>query len=34
MPRSFHDVTDAELAVLEALWDLGPSGRRDLAERL
>src|SRR4051812_22281297 len=34
MPRASRDVTDAELAVLQALWDGGPADRRRLAERL
>ena len=34
MARTPKDVTDAELAVLQALWDLGPSSARDLADRL
>jgi BlaI family transcriptional regulator, penicillinase repressor len=29
-----RDVTDAELAVLQALWDAGPSPIRQLADRL
>lgn len=29
-----HDVTEAELAVLHALWDGGPSTIRDLTDRL
>ena len=29
-----HDVTEAELAVLQALWDLGPSTIRQLVERV
>lgn len=34
MPRTSQDVTDAELAVLQALWDRGPSTRRQLGETL
>ena len=34
MPRPTQDVTDAELAVLEALWANAPSTIRSLAERL
>ena len=34
MPNPARDVTDAELAVLQALWDRGPSSRRELAEGL
>ena len=34
MPRPTQDVTDAELAVLEALWSNTPSTIRALAERL
>jgi predicted transcriptional regulator len=34
MARTPQDVTDAELAVLQALWEHGPSARRDLAARL
>src|SRR5438270_282872 len=34
MPRTPQDVTDAELAVLQALWDGGPADRRRLAEAL
>lgn len=29
-----HDVTEAELAVLQALWDLGPATIRQLVERV
>ena len=32
MPRKPKDVTDAELAVLRALWDQGPSTIRQLTE--
>ncbi len=34
MARPAQDVTDAELAVLQALWDQGPSTRRQLSEEL
>src|SRR5262245_7903080 len=34
MARTPHDVTDADLAVLQALWERGPSTRRDLAALL
>jgi predicted transcriptional regulator len=34
MARTPHDVTEAELAVLQALWERGPSTRRDLAALL
>lgn len=34
MSRGFQDVTDAELAVLQLLWDGGPAAVRMLAERL
>jgi predicted transcriptional regulator len=34
MARTPQDVTDAELAVLQFLWDHGPSSRRALAEAL
>ncbi len=34
MPRPTQDVTDAELAVLQVLWDEGPASRRRLSERL
>lgn len=34
MPRSFQDVTEAELAVLQHLWDGGPGPVRPLAEKL
>ena len=34
MNRPKHDVTDAELAVLKALWTLGPSTIRELTDRL
>lgn len=33
MPRAPQDVTDAELAILQRLWDEGPSSVRILAER-
>lgn len=34
MPRSPQDVTDAELAILEVLWDRGSATVREIAERL
>src|SRR5262249_38271423 len=34
MNRSQTDVTDAELALLQALWDQGPSTIRQLVERV
>jgi predicted transcriptional regulator len=34
MGEQHHDVTEAELAVLQALWDLGPSTIRQLVERV
>src|SRR3954454_9984820 len=34
MARTPQDVTDAELAVLQALWDAGPTAIRQLAETL
>jgi predicted transcriptional regulator len=34
MPRIPQDVTDAELAILELLWDRGPASVRHLAEQL
>lgn len=34
MPRTPHDITDAELAVLEALWDRGPATIRQLTDLL
>jgi len=34
MVRRTKDVTDAELAVLEVLWDEGPSTIRHIADRL
>jgi predicted transcriptional regulator len=34
MARTPQDVTAAELAVLEVLWDKGPSSRRQLADVL
>ena len=34
MSRSPQDVTDAELAVLEVLWDEGPCSRRRIADVL
>jgi BlaI family transcriptional regulator, penicillinase repressor len=33
MARTARDVTDAELAILQQLWDHGPSSVRQLAER-
>jgi BlaI family penicillinase repressor len=34
MEPSHYDVTDAELAVLQALWDRGPATIRQLTDRL
>jgi predicted transcriptional regulator len=34
MAQRFQDVTDAELAVLQALWDLGPATIRQLTDQL
>jgi BlaI family transcriptional regulator, penicillinase repressor len=34
MPRKPQDVTDAELAVLEVLWDRGTATVRDITETL
>jgi predicted transcriptional regulator len=34
MARTPRDVTDAELAVLQTLWERGPATRRQLAEIL
>ena len=34
MARTAHDVTEAELKVLEALWNRGPATVRELAEAL
>jgi predicted transcriptional regulator len=34
MARTPQDVTDAELAVLEVLWDRGPQSRRQLTDVL
>ena len=34
MPRPPQDVTDAELAILQVLWDRGQATVRDLTERL
>jgi predicted transcriptional regulator len=34
MARQPQDVTDAELAVLQALWDRAPATTRELADRL
>jgi predicted transcriptional regulator len=34
MTRSPHDVPEAELAVLEVLWELGPATRRQITDRL
>ena len=34
MKRSQADVTDAELALLQALWDQGPATIRQLVERV
>jgi predicted transcriptional regulator len=34
MTRPPHDVPEAELAVLEVLWALGPATRRQITDRL
>src|SRR5439155_24117240 len=34
MARTAHDVPDAELAILQALWERGASSRRQLMDRL
>jgi len=34
MARTPQDVTDAELAVLQVLWECGPANRRQLTDRL
>jgi BlaI family transcriptional regulator, penicillinase repressor len=34
MARTPQDVTNAELAVLQLLWELGPANRRQLTDRL
>lgn len=34
MPRSPQDVTDAELAIMQSLWDRGTATVRELAEQL
>jgi predicted transcriptional regulator len=34
MPRKPQDVTEAELAILQVLWDKGEATARDLTERL
>ncbi|MCS6851912.1 MAG: BlaI/MecI/CopY family transcriptional regulator [Gemmataceae bacterium] len=34
MPRTPQDITDAELAVLQTLWDRGPATIRQLTEAL
>ena len=34
MPRPAQDVTDAELAILETLWDRGSATVRELTEKL
>jgi BlaI family penicillinase repressor len=34
MARTPQDVTDAELAVLQVLWERGPASRRQLTDRL
>jgi predicted transcriptional regulator len=34
MPRTPQDITDAELAILEALWDRGPATIRQLTDVL
>ena len=34
MARKPQDVTDAELAILQVLWERGPASRRQLTDRL
>jgi predicted transcriptional regulator len=34
MPRPAQDVTDAELAIMQVLWDRGRASVRELTERL
>ncbi len=34
MSRTPQDVTDAEMAVLQVLWEQGPSNRRQITDRL
>jgi predicted transcriptional regulator len=34
MPRTPQDVTDAELAVLQVLWEQGPASRRQITDAL
>jgi predicted transcriptional regulator len=34
MKERHHDVTEAELAVLQSLWEAGPATIRQLAERV
>jgi predicted transcriptional regulator len=34
MPRTPQDVTDAEMAVLQVLWDQGPANRRQITDLL
>jgi len=34
MPRVPQDVTDAELSLLQLLWEHGPSSVRRLAEQM
>jgi predicted transcriptional regulator len=34
MPRFPHELTDAELAVMQLLWERGPCGRPQIAEAL
>jgi predicted transcriptional regulator len=34
MKRRFQDVTEAELALLQALWDKGPATIRQLVDRV
>lgn len=34
MPRKPQDVTDAELSILQVLWELGTATVRDLTQRL
>ena len=34
MPRTPRDVTDAELAILQVLWEQGPASRRQISDVL
>ena len=34
MNRQHHDVTEAELALLQSLWDAGPATIRQLVDRV